>query len=409
MRVLILHSVRYEAILYHLAIDHQENDVVYVGQPERLAEIPSNLRCEKVTLQGKYALYDEVESWLITYPHHFDRLISVSEFELLTAARLRDRFSIEGSSYAQAEKVRNKAVMKEHVQQAGIRTPRFVRLNEWLEDRSRLTVEGKVVIKPLDGASSKDVIIFTSAETAYEALVRRTTGITLLDSGHYENFEIEEFFSGPIIHIDGIISQGEIQVLVASRYINSLLDFANGMPSGSVQFETDNEFKKWTKNILVATEIHQGAFHLEAIEANCGNVFLEIAHRVGGARISDTFELKTGIHPSVAEVQAHLYDNIKINVHWDPNYLYGWFIFPAHHLAGDKYKISGHEYLLNHPNVLQINQLASDKKILKTVSYNEHRLPLAGILRGKTTQELTNTLIEMYKKIQITSAVDMNI
>lgn len=404
MRVLVLHCVRYEAILYHLAIDHQNNDVVYIGLPDKLAEIPGNLRCEKVSITGEKALYEEVEPWLTDHPQKFDKLISVSEFELLTAAKLRERFGINGANYAQTEKVRNKVIMKQCVQNAGIRTPRFAHLTHWLKDKTVFPVAGKVVIKPLDGASSKYVTIFATAESALDALTQCTTGVPQLDAGQYDNFEIEEYCYGPILHIDGIVSNDKILIIVASRYINSLLDFANGTPSGSVQFETDKVFENWVSTILAATEIHNGAFHLEAIETDNGNVFLEIAHRVGGARISDTFELKTGIHPSVAEIKAHLNNDIQLNIKWDMDYLYGWFIFPGHHLAADKYQISGHEYLYDHPNVLHLNQLPLEQYLLKTVTYNEKRLPLAGIIRGQTTQELTNMLNEMYSRVKITSA-----
>lgn len=59
----------------------------------------------------------------------FERVLSLSEYELLDVARIRARFGISGYTFAQVERVRNKLIMKRMVEAAGIRVPQFLPLS----------------------------------------------------------------------------------------------------------------------------------------------------------------------------------------------------------------------------------------------------------------------------------------
>lgn len=81
----------------------------------------------------------------------------------------------------------------------------------------------------------------------------------------WDCFEVEEYINGAILHIDGLVKNGKLGVCVASEYLGTCLDYANGFPLGSFQIETTRAIKQWTQQCLQAVDIQQGCFHLEAI------------------------------------------------------------------------------------------------------------------------------------------------
>ncbi|MBN3752942.1 hypothetical protein G3N95_08300 [Paraburkholderia sp. Tr-20389] len=112
-----------------------------------------------------------------------------------------------------------------------------------------------------------------------------------------EAYQLEEFIAGDVLHFDGLVVDGNIVTITASRYIGTCLGFAQGRPLGSHHVPLTPEMHCWSARVLDAVGIRQGSFHLEAIETpDCAPVFLEVANRVGGADVVATFELATGVH-----------------------------------------------------------------------------------------------------------------
>ncbi|HEX7635560.1 MAG TPA: ATP-grasp domain-containing protein [Noviherbaspirillum sp.] len=405
MNILILHSTRYDIIAYDRAIDHDSHHVFYIGVKSRLDDIPAGLRCAKIEREGRESLYREAEEAISRLDIAFDFLICVAEYELMDAARLRKRFNIPGPLPEQAEKVRNKAVMKRCVAEHGIRIPQFATLQAWMAGaRLPIAPGGEVVLKPLDGASSVNVRRFENQWVLRNALESKTTGVAALDGGDPSNlasFEVEEYISGPVLHIDGIVKDGEIQIIQASRYVNTLLDFANGKPAGSIQIETGPALRTWAERILAAVEIRQGAFHLEAIDHIDGIVFLEVAHRVGGARITETFERKTGIHLSIADIRTITDPDYVLRPRWDNEHYFGWFVVPAHHLNKPYCRVAGYKFLEALDHLVTLNKLDATKTVPAKVTYAETLLPLAGMLKGSEPEELLLILNELFETLTV--------
>lgn len=405
MNILILHGTRFDIIAYDRAIDHDSHNVFYIGVKSRLDEIPAGLRCTKIERAGRDSLYLEVEQAVSRLEIAFDFLICVAEHDLIEAARLRRRFNIPGPMPEQAEKVRNKAVMKRCVAEHGIRIPMFTTLDAWMVG-CPLPIDrhSEIVLKPLDGASSINVRRFENQAELQEAMESKTTGIAALDHGdpsRYASFEVEEYIAGPVLHIDGIVRNGEIQILLASRYVNTLLDFANGMPAGSIQMETGPELRAWSARVLEAVDIRQGAFHLEAIDNADGIAFLEIAHRVGGARITETFERKTGIHLSIADIRTITDPDYVVRPRWDYENYFGWFVVPAHHLKKPYCRVSGYEFLDTLDNLVTLNKLDAAKTVPAGVTYAEKLLPLAGMVKGRTPDEVLLVLNRLFESLTV--------
>ncbi|MGI5308209.1 ATP-grasp domain-containing protein [Rheinheimera sp. WS51] len=405
MNILVLHRVRYLDILYHKAIDHQANDVYYIGIEEKIAELPEDLRCTKIVRPGIEAPYKEVIAAVEPLGVKFDHVISVNEFELIDAAYIRQHFDIAGPRPEQVEKVRNKVVMKSCVERHNIKVPQYMSLSQFVEGQSlAVDAEQSIILKPLDGASSVDVVHFSSQQALRDALQSKTTGVESLDKAEQidpSGFQVETYIEGPILHIDGMVRDGVIEMLVPSEYINTPLDFANGIPLGSIQFESTAELTAWVGIILKAVEISLGAFHLEAIRSSQGLVFLEIAHRVGGGGITECLARRTGMHPATAELGLLTDANFSLDSQWDKQHLYGFVIVPGHQLAGDYCQVSGHEFLHDSGNLISMHQLVTDSKVSRVVTYKENELPLACLLKAKDTQRLRDVVGRLFEQLEI--------
>src|SRR5688500_12293778 len=111
MKILILHRIPYHKIKYHLGINHDRHDVTYVATRAALGNLPNTLRCTKLERPGIGRVSDEVIAIARAQERHFDRVISLSEYELLDAARVREALGVAGPGIEDVLKVRDKLVM----------------------------------------------------------------------------------------------------------------------------------------------------------------------------------------------------------------------------------------------------------------------------------------------------------
>jgi hypothetical protein len=385
MKILILHRVPYGRIEYERGIDHDIHDVTYLGTQEALATLPSTLRHWPVVRPGERSAFEEALDWRDLQPSQFDRVISLSEYELLDAAKLRELLYIEGPTVQDVELVRDKVLMKRAVGAAGIRVPRFARLRALLESGAVAQWSGQTVLKPHSGASSEDVMVFASLGEALRAVTDRSTGIPHLDKGvpALDLYQMEEFVSGDVLHFDGLVAKGQVLTITASRYVATCLGFASGEPLGSFHFPVSSASRNWVVNVLAAVGIRDGSFHLEAIETREGLVFLEVGHRVGGADVVATFELATGVHlPS---------EELRILIDGEPtralpqtqtnNAWHGWFVFPGHANAESVYEgIEGIDAYRHDPAVVRWVELPVGHALQCKLTYSAGEVPLAGIV-----------------------------
>lgn len=210
-------------------------------------------------------------------------IVGPSEFDLLTAARLRAALGVPGWSTDYVLRFRDKTLMKHWIHSAGVRAPRYLALEAGttagdLVDRLGLPL----ILKPVDGAASRGVVLVRTGPELAEALARIAADG---DTG----YEAEEYVEGAIHHLDGIRSQGRFHFVTASAYVNTCLDFAQGVPLGSVLLDPGplrTRLTGFAADALDALELWDGPFHLEVIVTASGEpVFLEVGLRPGGAGV----------------------------------------------------------------------------------------------------------------------------
>ncbi|CUW33254.1 MULTISPECIES: ATP-grasp domain-containing protein [Streptomyces] len=405
MKILILHRVPYFKIEYHRGIRHDHHEVTYFGTDQALATLPPDLRCERVSRPGTRPAFDEARTWLARTPRHFDRIISMSEYELLDAARLREHLGVPGAPVDQVALARDKVLMKQAVDQAGLRVPRYCPLPHFLQHDGHAPWSGPTVLKPHRGASSEDVLVYDTPHQAATAITEHRTGIPRLDDGTaLHDFQVEEFVTGPIRHFDGLVQNGEILLLTASQYIGTCLQYAQGRPMGSFQIPCSEQTRTWVARALAAVQIHDGSFHLEAIVHEEELVFLEVGNRVGGADVVASVELATGVHLPSCELRILLGEPVAATLPAPPAppRWYGWFVHPGHHLAGQQYHgLKGAAPFRTSPRVITWHELAPGAPLPDHITYQAGETVLAGIVAGESPEQTHNWITDLFASLSV--------
>lgn len=397
MNLVVLHRIPYYKINYAKGIDHRLHNVTYVGTKQLLDTIPSNLSCIKIERPGKESAFQEYFTVLKSLPR-IDRIVCFSEYELVEAAKLREAFNVPGPNVMDALAVRDKMLMKEKVSRAGIKTPKALDAIQFLEEVESgfSSWRGTTVVKPKMGASSENVQILDTPKLA--ALVLRQNHLNCL--GEYE---CEEFIDGSILHVDGIVDAGKPSLIVPSRYIGTCLGYALGEALGSVQIPLTKEIEEITIESIKAVGITSGAYHLELIESDQGLTFLEIANRVGGADVVDTFEMATGVHLPSEELKQIVSAEYFPKSCSAPRGYFGWYVLPGHLYSGNSVTVSGTENLKDHPYVLRMKVLSRGTATPTKISYQPHEVPFSAVLGHKHSEELRYFMESISRVVKVSA------
>lgn len=278
IHVLVLNRYTDEFSDYQKYIDHEQIQVSYIFAPgcdtlidqsksHMLLEVPEYMNKPENIFQAAVDLHQK---------HPIDRLIAYSEFDMDIAAQIRTELNIPGADNTETALFRDKVRMKQALQGSGIPYPQFQQIDSRKEALAFIEeYDFPVIVKPITGASSEGVVEINKLEDLEQV-------------ESFSKMQIEQFITGDILHIDGIVAQGNIPYFKASQYINTCLAFRLGTPLGSytIDDEATNEILHGlTLKILQALTIEDRAFHLELIHHQDEYYFLEIGGRVGGGEI----------------------------------------------------------------------------------------------------------------------------
>jgi hypothetical protein len=149
-------------------------------------------------------LIDQVRGWQRTLGKfgRIDRVECLWEPGMLLAARLREALGLPGMTVEETLPFRDKGVMKERLDAAGVRTPRHFRARTTQGCREAAERIGyPLVIKPIAGAGSADT---------HRIENDRELEAVLPTLQHVEEVSVEEYIEGEEYTFDTICSGGEI-------------------------------------------------------------------------------------------------------------------------------------------------------------------------------------------------------
>jgi hypothetical protein len=382
---------------YERAIDHAAHYVAYAGTAEYVDAIPSSVRCERFAWRPGRPVVEQLRPWLRARPP-FDRIIARHELLILPAARLRAEFGIPGMRPDEAERFRDKLVMKAVLARAGFQVPRNFPVTQLPE---RAPWPGRTIVKPRDANASQGVHLCEDYARACELI----GSLLRADGTVAERYEVEEYVDGPIWQVDGFLFNGEPVAVETARYVNTCLDFEHGLPVGQVQ-DSNPELAGWAVDCLRALRGGTFPFHLEAIMTERGPVFLEVAARCGGGYTVEMFRRRAGIHLHPVTIAAEVDGRLPTHLMGDPpsTDFYAGFLYPGHRYGGAPVTVSVPRERLDSPLLITHQFYPPDTPTKTTANYRPENLPFSGLISGPAPAALEAWIRQLFRVVTVTPA-----
>lgn len=236
-------------------------------------------------------LFDEaevvqrVQKWVGR--RHVDRVEVLGEFWMVLGARLREALDILGLTVEETVPFRDKEVMKQRLDAAGVRTPRHFRARTETEIRQAVEQIGyPLIIKPIDGAGSANTHRIEDV-SRLEKVLPQLRGVA--------EVSVEEFIDGEEFTFDTLTCNGRIRFHNVAWYRpRPLVARTNEWISPqvialkNVEQATLAAGVQMGQKVIDALGFRDGFTHMEwYLKADGEAVFGEIGGRPPGARQVD--------------------------------------------------------------------------------------------------------------------------
>jgi len=225
-----------------------------------------------------------------------DLMVALDDFDVETAAHLREHFRLPGMGDSLARNFRDKLAMRTTARNAGLLVPEFTGVFNYDNLREFMArVAPPWLLKPRSEASSMGIKKIEHADEIWPVLE------SLGDQQSF--FLMEQFVAGDVYHVDGLVDDGEVLFSMAHKYGKPPLSvYAGGGVFLTRSLDRESEESKalvtLNKQVLTAMGIVRGATHSEYIKSHADGqyYFLENAARVGGANIAECVDYASGVN-----------------------------------------------------------------------------------------------------------------
>ena len=221
-----------------------------------------------------------------------DAIIALHEVDLDMAAQLRAELGVAGERLPGLAPFRDKLVMARKLAAAGVPIPATRPAPDRAAVRDFAAVHGwPVLVKPVRGTASSGVTRFHSAGelAAYEF----RPDLPML---------VQPYLPHEILHVDGVVTEDGLGVWRASRYLNTCLEFTEGVALGSAELDDPKltvPVGEFTAQALKALTTEPRVFHLELFLSGSPGApelqVLEVGGRPGGAEVPFVWKEVHGI------------------------------------------------------------------------------------------------------------------
>jgi biotin carboxylase len=270
--------------------------ILLTAEKLRDADWPRESLDETFYLPENIALADIVKAVThLARTHKLDRIVALDEYDMETAATLREHLRIPGMGLTTMRYFRDKLAMRMRALDRKVRVPDFVPvvnhgdIGYYMEH-----VPGPWVLKPRQEASAIGIKKIHRAEELWPVLE--------LLGDRQSSYLLEKFLPGDVYHVDSVVSENEVVFANVSKYGKPPMNLAHGggifttftLPRGG---EEDSALRSMNRELIAALGLIRGVAHAEFIKAQADGhfYFLECAARVGGAYIHEMVEAATGI------------------------------------------------------------------------------------------------------------------
>jgi len=231
-----------------------------------------------------------------------DRIVALEEFDVVTAALMREHLCLAGLSSSKAKVFRDKLSMAIYSQRGGIDVPDFVPLLNPEEVKDFMErIPGPWVVKPRSDVSAIGIRKVEQAEEVWRLMEEMNERENLRERASY--YVLARFIPGEVFHVDSVVSGGKVVFAGVNQYGKPPMQVAHHggayisrtLARGSADEKT---LLTINKRLVKSLGLERGATHAEFIKSTADGkfYFLEIAARVGGAYIADVLEAATGVN-----------------------------------------------------------------------------------------------------------------
>lgn len=224
-----------------------------------------------------------------------DRIAALDDFDVETAATLREFLVVPGMGETTARGFRDKLAMRARARAAGIPCPDFVHtVNNDAVQAWITRIAPPWVLKPRSQAAAIGIRKVGSGEDLWHTL-------DALGDDRAE-YLLEQFVPGDVFHVDSLVFDRRVVFASVSRYATPPMAVAHEGGIFATQTLGDRDslaaaMQAINARLLEAFGMQRGTSHSEFIRAGDGQIyFLETSARVGGAYIVDVVEAATGVN-----------------------------------------------------------------------------------------------------------------
>ena len=223
-----------------------------------------------------------------------DRIVPLDDFDVETAASLREHLRCPGMGDTTARYFRDKLAMRVQARDCGIKVPDFVGiLNYDAVNEYAQNVAPPWVLKPRSEAGAVGIKKVQTPDELWNYIH------ALGDKQSY--YLAEKYVKGDVFHVDSVVYDKKVLFGRAHRYGVPPFDVWNHggvFSSQSLDLKSDlsKRLLKLNEQMVNAMGLVRGVTHTEFIEGPDGELyFLEKAARVGGANIDKLVEASSDV------------------------------------------------------------------------------------------------------------------
>src|SRR5215203_278882 len=199
-----------------------------------------------------------------------DRVVALEEFDVVTAALMREHLCLPGLSSSGAKVFRDKLSMAVYSRRAGIDVPDFVSLVNLEEvDEFMQRVPAPWVIKPRSDVSAIGIRKVSEPEEVRRAMYEMNERENLRERASY--YVLARFVAGEVFHVDSVVNDGRVMFAGTNQYGRPPMQVAHQggayisrtLARGSADEKT---LVSTNKKLIRALGLKRGATHAEFIK-----------------------------------------------------------------------------------------------------------------------------------------------
>jgi carbamoylphosphate synthase large subunit len=219
-----------------------------------------------------------------------ERMEAVVEAHVMTAAKVRERCGIPGTSVETSFLCRDKPAMKEALRKAGVPCAQSIGSSDPAEIKEFAEKVGfPLIVKPRDAAGASGTHLCRNAGELHDALVT-----CHVDKGR--SVAVEEYIEGHEAFYDTITIDGRVVHDFISHYYPNVLEAMRTrwispqfLTTNRVNVSSYDELKEMGQKVITALGITTSATHMEWFYGPKGLKFSEIGCRPPGVRAWDLY------------------------------------------------------------------------------------------------------------------------